>query len=89
MTTDIGIMIQKIGANMSQLTKNSQIKVSLNGRELKRGKDFRFLKKKSKIIISKKIKQRKASSKGIGNSTSILPDLGKKFFGKNILVNIE
>ena len=82
-------MIQKIGANMSQLTKNSQIKVSLNGRELKRGKDFRFLKKKSKIIISKKIKQRKASSKGIGNSTSILPDLGKKFFGKNILVNIE
>ena len=52
-------MIQKIGANMSQLTKNSQIKVSLNGRELKRGKDFRFLKKKSKIIISKKIKQRK------------------------------
>lgn len=41
------------------MKNNGLIKVTLNGDELKRGRDFRFFKKKGKIFISKKIKQRK------------------------------
>jgi hypothetical protein len=43
----------------NSLIEKTTIKVTLNGEELKRGRDFRFFKKKSKITISKKIKQRK------------------------------
>lgn len=61
MIVDIGIMIQRIGVNMSPLMKNSSIRVYLNGQELKRGKDFRFYKKKGKIKINKKLKLGKNS----------------------------
>jgi len=44
------------------MKKSSNIKVYLNGKELKRGSEFRFYKKKGKIKINKKLKLRKNNS---------------------------